>query len=182
MLATRRGEKKLTRKVMMLQTIEAEHSFKVKQSEWLGVWAEQNHRTRRRRTGLSWLEYTVVTRDLSVCLSVTVTNGNASRDSLRSRPSPLSNCWLVANVGIPVCSGTTPLRSTRHHCCYCRTHCCDRRSDCWTIAEGRGWVYWTEPSVLPVFIGLPSEKCCNFQVLKQFKGCHWRLIVLVSTQ
>lgn len=107
MLATRRGEKKLTRKVMMLQTIEAEHSFKVKQSEWMGVWAEHNHRTRRRCTGLSWLEYTVVTRDLSVCLSVTVTNGNASRDSLR-RASPLSNCWLVANVGIPVCSGTTP--------------------------------------------------------------------------
>lgn len=44
-----------------------------------------------------------------------------------SRASPLSNCWRVANVGIPAWSGTSPLRSTRHHCCYCRAHCCDCR-------------------------------------------------------
>lgn len=123
MLARRRVEKKLTRKVMMVQTIEAEHRFKVKQSKWLGVWAEHNHRTTRRRTGLSWLEYTVVTR-LSICHCDQWER--LSRLS-PSRASPLSNCWRVANVGIPVWSGTSPLRSTRHHCCYCRAHCCDCR-------------------------------------------------------
>lgn len=177
MLATKRGEKKLTRKVMMLQTIEAEHSFKVKQSEWLGVWAEHNHRTRRRRTGLSWLEYTVVTRDLSVCLSVTVTNGNASRDSLR-RASPLSNCWLVANVGIPVCSGTTPAVAK-----YASPLLLLSNSLLWSSKWLLGYRWGPRSGLLNRTLGItsfhwtPFKKCCNFLVLKQFKGCHWRLTV-----